>query len=108
MIVVDPEGQSHGYVAWSHLEEKFRGMGLARKLYGEAARRHSFLWNDGRQSPSAKRVWTSLARRPCGWHVVGDGQCQAARLPAAARAGVCPASPVTLNRLDADEFAAAV
>lgn len=61
----DEVGRAYGHVRWSEIDARYRGLGLGRKLYGEAMRRHSYLSSRG-ASPSASRVWESFARRPSG------------------------------------------
>lgn len=47
----------------SELTEKFQGMGLGKKLYGEAVMREGALAPDATVSPQAARVWNSMRKR---------------------------------------------
>ncbi|MBU1173505.1 MAG: hypothetical protein KKD44_28390, partial [Proteobacteria bacterium] len=49
----------------SEIEEKFRGLGLGKKMYGEVMRRmpEGKMYSDLVVSPEASRVWESLGKR---------------------------------------------
>jgi hypothetical protein len=58
--------KSPGVIGSTEIDEGFRGLGLGRKMYGEAARRApgGRLISDGSVSPEAQNVWQSMMRRP--------------------------------------------
>jgi GNAT superfamily N-acetyltransferase len=62
-----------GFVSWVEIAPQFRGMGIARKLYGEAARIAGVVQRDPHCSPAAGRVWDAICRSPQWRHVVHDG-----------------------------------
>jgi hypothetical protein len=59
-------GDAAGHIRWSEIDARYRGLGLGRKLYAEAARRHQYIYSCRGASPSARRVWDSMLARPPG------------------------------------------
>ena len=62
-----------GFVASAEIEPRFRGLRLARKLYGEAAKVAGILLRDPYCSPEAQRVWDSIIRSPSWRHATTTG-----------------------------------
>ena len=66
-----------GVIQGAKINEKYRGLGLGRKLYGEAARRAPLengrvsLRSDGSVSGEASRLWEGMIRRPAKGAQVG-------------------------------------
>ena len=59
---VNPKKQS---VAWSRVDDKYHGMGLGKKLYGEVMKRQpgGVLRSDSNTSDKAMAVWESTKKR---------------------------------------------
>jgi GNAT superfamily N-acetyltransferase len=55
-----------GKIHFAGVEEKYQGLGLGKKLYGEVIRRQpeQVLHSDKRISDAAMRVWESMKKRP--------------------------------------------
>lgn len=62
MMRLSPEGA----VSYSHIDPAYRGMGLGKKMYGEAMRRQpqQTLQSDQTVSDAAKRIWESFSKSP--------------------------------------------
>ena len=56
----------HSRVSLTHIDEKFRGMGLGKKMYGEVMRRQpgQTLKSDTMVSTDAQRVWRGMSKKP--------------------------------------------
>ncbi len=50
-------------LSYSHLDPKFQGMGLGRKMYAEFLKKYGALGSDSVVSPEAQRVWQSMGKR---------------------------------------------
>lgn len=53
-------------VSWAFIDDKFRGMGLGKKMYGEVLRRmpKQQMSSDTSTSEAARRVWSGMESRP--------------------------------------------
>lgn len=53
-------------ISYSEVDPQFRGMGLGKKMYGDLLKQLGGkpLLSDSTVSPSAQRVWQSMAKRP--------------------------------------------
>lgn len=53
----------NGQVTDSHVDKKYRGMGLGKKLYGRAMKHHGELKSDNYVSGDARGVWERMKKR---------------------------------------------